>query len=97
MRIAWLTPLASGVSAGVALSAYARSGNGFLVGPGMLAFLSILVVIALVGAGLVVWGGHRMLGGQLLVFVTSTIAMLLLLAIVWPYPPPDGPVPWDRK
>ena len=97
MRIAWLIPIAGGVAAAVALATYARSGNGFLVGPGMLAFLSILVLLAVVGAVLAAWGGHRMLGKQLLAFVATTIAMLLLLAIVWPYPPPDGPVPLGRE
>jgi hypothetical protein len=95
--MAWLVPISGGVVAGLALSAYARSGNGFLVGPGMLAFLAILALVAISGAALAVWGGHRMLGKQLLAFVATTIALLLLLAIVWPYRPPDGPVPLDRE
>ena len=95
--MAWLVPIAGGVVAGLALSAYARSGNGFLVGPGMLAFLIVLGLLAAVGAGLAVWGGHKMLGRQLLTFVATAITLLLLLAIVWPYPPPDGPIPLGRE
>ena len=95
--MAWLVPIAGGVVAGLALSAYARSGNGFLVGPGMLAFLTILGVVAVVGASLAGWGGHKMLGRQLLAFVATAIILLLLLAIVWPYAPPNGPVPFSRE
>ena len=97
MRIAWLPPVVVGVVAGATLGAYARTGNGFLVGPGMLACLTLLALVATIGVILVVWGTHRMLGKQLLAFVAATIAMLLLLAIVWPYRPPDGPVPFGRE
>jgi len=94
MRTAWLKPVVGGVAAGVALSVYARSRNGFQVGPGMLAFLAILSLLAIVGAGLALWGGHRNRGKQLLIFAAATIAMLFLLAIVWPYPAPELPQPW---
>jgi hypothetical protein len=97
MRMMWLVPTAGGVAVGVALGIYARSGNGFLVGPGMLASLAILALVAVIGAGLVVWREHRALGKQLLLFVATTIVMLLSLAVVWPYRLPAGPVPFSRE
>jgi hypothetical protein len=63
----------------------------------MFALLTILTLVAIIGAGLAVWGGHRTLGKQLLAFVATAMAMLLLLAIVWPYRPPDGAVPLGRE
>ena len=97
MQTTWLVPIGGGVIVGGALSAYARSGNGFLVGPGMLAFLMMLVLVAIVGVTLIVWGGRATLGRQLLWFVATAIAVLFLLAIVWPYPAPDQPVPLDPR
>jgi heme A synthase len=93
MRPAWLAPIGGGVASGVALSAYARSGNGFQVGPGMLLFLALLALVATVGIILVAWGGRGRLGKQFIVFALTAFAMLLLLAIMWPYPAPDPPVP----
>jgi hypothetical protein len=56
MKSDWLVPVLSGVVVGLGLSAYARSGNGFLVGPGMLFFLVLLVGVAVVGVWLLANG-----------------------------------------
>jgi hypothetical protein len=95
MKNGWLVPILGGVIVGLGLSAYARSGNGFLVGPGMLFFLVLLVGVAVVGVWLLSTGPRVVLGRQLLAFVATAIAVLVLLAVTWPYPPLEGPVPFE--
>jgi hypothetical protein len=95
MKNAWLVPIWGGVIVGLGLSAYARSGNGFLIGPGMLFFLVLLVGVAVVGVWLLATGPRVVLGRQLLAVVATAIAVLVLLAVTWAYPPPEGPVPFE--
>lgn len=95
MQIDWRAPTLLGVLVGVGLSTYARSGNGFQVGPGMLAFLVLLVAVAIVGASLIATRYNRVLGGKILAFAAIAFVVLILLSVVWPYPASDGPVPLE--
>ena len=89
-------PAVTGVLMGIALHQYARSGNGYIVGPGILAAFVSFLALLLLGAVLVVLRKRRQLGVQLIVFVVTSVGMLWLLSVVWP--PPSSPplVPLSR-
>jgi hypothetical protein len=81
---------------GIAWHQYARSGNGYIVGPGMLAAFVFILVLLLLGTVFVVLRKRRPLGVQLIVFVVTSVAMLWLLSVVWPPPSSPAPVPLSR-
>jgi hypothetical protein len=81
---------------GIAWHQYARSGNGYIVGPGLLAAFVVFLALLLFGAVFVVLGKKRQLGVQLIVFVAVSVGTLWLLAVVWPPPSSPPPVPLSR-
>jgi len=68
-------PAVTGVLMGIALHQYARSGNGYIVGPGILAAFVSFLALLLLGAVLVVLRKRRQLGVQLIVFVVTSMSV----------------------
>lgn len=60
----------------------AESIGGIDVDKGMLAMLWVLTIVGLLGAGLLIWGGVKALGGSGQVLVIAS-ALQILLCIVW--------------
>jgi hypothetical protein len=93
VRAGALISPALGISVGIALHVYGRSGNGFLVGPGMFASVGALVV-SVAGAGLLIllrkW---REAALSIILFSLTALATLVLLSWLRPPPPAGGTVP----
>ncbi len=87
----------AGLLIGLAVSAYAHTGSGYLTGP--LVFLGVVlsalgsigaVISILIGKrGHLVWG----VGG----FSLAVLLALVVLPLFWPYPRPHGPVPLSEE
>ena len=88
-----LGPGLMGVVAGLALSAYGHTGNGFETGPVIVLGLAASVAGAIVAAGLLVVGKRNAFIRGLASFSVAMLFALMLLPLVWPYPNPSNPVP----
>jgi hypothetical protein len=88
-----LGPGSMGVVAGLALSAYGHTGNGFETGPVIVLGLAGSVAGAIVAAGLLVVGKRNAFSRGLASFSVAMLFALMLLPLVWPYPNPSNPVP----
>ena len=81
---------------GIALHQYARSDNGYIVGPGLVAAFVCFLALLLSGGLLVVRGKQRQLGVKLMVFVAISVGTFWFLSVVWPPPPSPPAVPLSR-
>ena len=86
-----------GLLVGLAISAYAHTGNGFETGP--LVFLSLVAgVVGGMGSALLFMIGKR---GQLITgtgcFSIAMLVALVLVPVIWPYPKSPGPIPLDDR
>jgi uncharacterized membrane protein YhhN len=88
-----LGPGSMGVVAGLALSAYGHTGNGFETGTMIVLGLAAALTGAVVAAGLLVVGQRNAFIWGLASFSLAMLLTLILLPLVWPYPKPSNAVP----
>ena len=83
----------AGVFAGLALSAYAHTANGFLTGPDIMLGLVIAIVGVPVAAVLLMIGKCNDSVYGLAWFCLAMLCALVLLPLFWPYPNSGKPIP----
>jgi hypothetical protein len=82
-----------GVVAGLALSAYGHTSNGFVTGPGIVLGLAASTAGTIGAASLLVVGKRSASIWGLASFSVAMLCALILLPLVWPYPSPSKPIP----
>ncbi len=87
-----------GLLIGIAVSAYAHSGNGFETAPVVVLGMIVATLGAAASGVLIFMLGRR---GNLVsgigIFSAAILFALILVPIVWPYPKAPGPVPLNEQ
>jgi hypothetical protein len=87
-----------GLLIGLAISAYAHSGNGFETGP-LILFGLMLSALGGLGSGFLIfvrgYRSHLVCGTS--IFSAAMLIALVSTSLVWPYPNARGPVPLNGQ